>query len=57
MNYKDGKWAKKILELQRDDGSWGYFHSLSTLTPGRFPSMTTEQALRRLETAICCKMA
>ena len=49
MNYKDGKWARKILELQLDDGSWGYFHSLSTLTPGQFPSMTTEQALRRLE--------
>ena len=49
MNHKDGKWAKKILELQRDDGSWGYFHSLSVLTPGQFPSMTTEQALRRLE--------
>jgi hypothetical protein len=49
MNYKDGKWAKKILELQLDDGSWGYFHSLSTLTPGQFPSMTTEQALRRLK--------
>jgi hypothetical protein len=49
MKYKNGKWAKKILELQLDDGSWGYFHSLSTLTPGRFPSMTTEQALRRLE--------
>jgi hypothetical protein len=49
MKYKDGKWAKKILELQCDDGSWGYFHSLSTLTPRQFPSMTTEQALRRLE--------
>ncbi|MDR1803823.1 MAG: hypothetical protein LBQ94_09480 [Treponema sp.] len=49
MTHKDGKWAKKILDLQLDDGSWGYFHSLSTLTPGRFPSMTTEQALRRLE--------
>ena len=49
MNYKDGKWAKKILELQLDDGSWGYFHSLSTLTPRQFPSMTTEQALRRLK--------
>jgi len=49
MNFKDGRWAKKILELQCDDGSWGYFHTLSTLTPGQFPSMTTEQALRRLE--------
>ena len=48
MNFKNGKWAKKILELQLDNGSWGFFHSLSTLTPGQFPSMTTEQALRRL---------
>jgi len=49
VNFKNGKWAKKILELQLDDGSWGYFHSLSTLTPRQFPSMTTEQALRRLK--------
>jgi hypothetical protein len=47
MNYKDGKWAKKILELQHDDGSWGYFHTLSNPTPKQ--PMTTEQALRRLE--------
>jgi hypothetical protein len=25
MDYKDGKWAKKILELQHEDGSWGNF--------------------------------
>jgi hypothetical protein len=47
MNYKDGKWAKKIIELQQNDGSWGYFHSLSNPTPKQ--PMTTEQALRRLE--------
>jgi hypothetical protein len=47
MNFKDGKWAKKILELQQDNGSWGYFHSLSNPTPKQ--PMTTEQALRRLE--------
>jgi hypothetical protein len=47
MNYKDGKWAKKIIELQHDDGSWGYFHTLSN--PSSNQPMTTEQALRRLE--------
>jgi len=47
MNYKDGKWAKKIIELQHKDGSWGYFHSLSNPTPKQ--PMTTEQALRRLK--------
>ena len=47
MDYKDGKWAKKILELQQDNGSWGYFHSLSNPTPKQ--PMTTEQALRKLE--------
>ena len=47
MNYKDGKWAKKIIELQHIDGSWGYFHTLSN--PSSVRSMTTEQALRRLE--------
>jgi len=46
MNHKDGKWAKKIIDLQHDDGSWGYFHSLSK--PTKQQPMTTEQALRRL---------
>lgn len=43
--YKDGKWAKKVISLQKKDGSWGYYHSLSE--PNKYP-MTTEQALRRL---------
>ncbi len=47
MNFKTGKWAKKIIELQHNDGSWGYFHTLSTPTPKQ--PITTEQALRRLE--------
>jgi hypothetical protein len=47
MTYKNGKWAKKIIELQHDDGSWGCFHSLSN--PTKQQPMTTEQALRRLE--------
>ena len=47
MNYKNGKWAKTIIDLQHDNGSWGYFHSLSN--PTRKQPMTKEQALRRLE--------
>ncbi|MHB9295263.1 hypothetical protein PilKf_01005 [Pillotina sp. SPG140] len=47
MNYKDGKWAKQITQSQHDDGSWGYFHTLSN--PSQKQPMTTEQALRRLE--------
>jgi hypothetical protein len=46
MDYKNGKWAKKLIDMQLEDGSWGYFHTLysdSTLP------ITTEQALRRLE--------
>lgn len=46
MDYKNGKWAKHIIELQHEDGSWGYFHSLSQ--PTKEQPMTTEQALRRL---------
>jgi hypothetical protein len=29
IDYKDSKWAHEIIELQKDDGSWGYFHTLS----------------------------
>ena len=47
MEYKDGKWAKKIISLQHNNGSWGYFHSLSNPSPNQ--PMTTEQALRKLE--------
>ncbi|QQO09933.1 hypothetical protein [Breznakiella homolactica] len=47
MNYKNSIWAKRILQLQHDDGSWGYFHTLSNPSPKQ--PMTTEQALRRLE--------
>jgi hypothetical protein len=46
-DYRNSKWAKEIIDLQKDDGSWGYFHSLSN--PSRENRMTTEQALRRLE--------
>jgi hypothetical protein len=47
MDYKNGKWAKKIIDLQLSDGSWGHFHSLSN--PTQKQPLTTEQALRRLE--------
>lgn len=46
MKYKQGKWADQIIKLQHDDGSWGFFHTLSKPSPGQ--PMTTEQALRRL---------
>ena len=47
MNYKDGKWAKEILDSQLPNGSWGYFHTLTKIT-SKHP-IATEQALRRLE--------
>ena len=48
MDYKKGKWAKEIIELQHDNGSWGkIFHNLSNHTSKQ--PLTTEQALRRLE--------
>lgn len=45
-DYKNGKWANRILALQHSDGSWGCFHTLRgvSATP-----ITTEQALMRLE--------
>jgi len=47
MDYKDGKWAGRIIELQRDDGTWGRcFHTLSR--PDKSNPITTEQVLRRL---------
>ena len=46
MDRQGGKWAKQIIGLQHEDGSWGYYHSLSQ--PTKAQPMTTEQALRRL---------
>ena len=46
-DYKNTKWAAEIIDLQKDDGSWGYFHTLSN--PTKRNKLTTEQALRRLE--------
>lgn len=45
--YKNGIWAEKIISLQKMDGSWGCFHTLSR--PTREQPITTEQALRRLK--------
>ncbi len=45
-NHTNGVHAQKLLVLQRDDGAWGHFHSLSQESGA---SVTTEQALRRLE--------
>lgn len=47
LQLKDSKWAHEIVSLQCEDGSWGYFHSLSN--PVSSHSITTEQAVRRLQ--------
>lgn len=44
--YKNSRWAREIISLQRKDGSWGFFHTLSE--PNKYP-ITTEQAIRRLQ--------
>jgi len=46
MTKYNNKWINQITALQHDDGSWGYFHSLSH--PTKAQPITTEQALRRL---------
>jgi len=46
-DYRNSKWAAEIIELQSDDGSWGYFHRLSD--PSKRNPITTEQAIRRLQ--------
>lgn len=48
--HKGGKWAQRLMKLQREDGSWGRFHSMATC--GDSP-VTTEQALRRLRILGC----
>jgi hypothetical protein len=40
------KWVQDMIELQQENGSWGYFHSLNTAV--KCPILT-EQALRRLK--------
>lgn len=44
--HKESKWAKSIIELQENDGKWGWFHSLSK---NYSSPITTERALHRLE--------
>ena len=44
--YKASRWARDIIDLQQEDGSWGYYHSLAVTSES---PITTEQALRRLE--------
>ncbi len=46
QNHKNGVHAQKLIALQREDGAWGHFHSLSQISGS---PVTTEQALRRLE--------
>ncbi len=47
-DYKNGKIAQQIIELQNEDGTWGNeFHSLAM--PNNKHPLTTEQALRRLK--------
>jgi len=43
--HRNGKWARQLIALQKADGSWGRFHSMSVSGGDRF---TTEQALSRL---------
>lgn len=42
----DSVWAGKILSAQNSDGSWGFFHSMCSISGSK--RITTEQALRRL---------
>ena len=44
--HKETKWAKQIISMQRRDGAWGDFHTLSGSSNS---PLTTERALRRLE--------
>jgi len=44
---ENSRWVNEIISLQKPDGSWGYFHTLSN--PTKSQPITTEQALRRLK--------
>jgi len=43
----DSVWAKKIISAQNSDGSWGFFHTMCSISDSK--KITTEQALRRLK--------
>lgn len=45
-DHKTGIHAQRLLAMQKENGAWGHFHSLSG---GSGAPVTTEQALRRLE--------
>ena len=45
-DYKNGKWARQILDSRGREGMWGNFHTLSQ--PVSSKAITTEQAIRRL---------
>ena len=47
MVRKEGKWAKQIIALQKEDGTWGLQFHCMAVPSGKYP-LTTEQALRRL---------
>lgn len=48
MDYRNGQIAQQIIDMQNEDGTWGYeFHSFSV--PNNKKPLTTEQALRRLK--------
>ncbi len=48
MDHRNGRWARQLLALQNEDGTWGStFHTLTAADRGR--TVTTEQALRRLK--------
>lgn len=47
-DHKNSKWAHDILSKQKEDGSWGFYHSLGQAERKKH-QVTTEQALRRLQ--------
>lgn len=50
MDHKKGKWAREILDVQHDDGTWGMkFHSMVLNQSSNRHPLTTEQALFRLK--------
>lgn len=44
---KQSKWYRELAEEQREDGSWGRFHSMDSRVSAKQKFVTTEAALRR----------